>query len=592
MEDQDKPLEWYDALVREYPKMEEWAVEQRGVKLKTLQRAVVGFNGRSWTFPCKKGNRWMQTKFIRYKADGTKDIQQTPGARAMLWPARFLQDAPSVPVLLCEGEWDALLAEQGSKGLYVALTGTGGSGTPPLDLSPLANREVFVAYDCDGPGQTGAEKIARSLRKVGARVFILDLSRFGLPKTENHGADISDFFLKHGGNADKLKEEFDRLRAQEEVDSEAEREARIEEQLEHLKIQQAARSRLSAEGWEAPPAQGSWADQMDEPDEPINWLIPELAFEGANVVVNAQAKSGKTSLILNVAHSLLSGDPLFGNFDVRALPAGRSIAWWNAELNETQAKKWLRDFDFPRAQDFYPAHLRGFDMPFDVERVEDWAVEWLRERRVSVWLIDPLSALFRGEENSNTEMGEWLSAIDRIKRRAGVETSFLVHHASETVAPGEGDDPNSGRLVKGRGASRLLGWADVSWSYSGRFDEPRYLSALGRDVDLPPFGGLHMAPGSRLLRWNGMRSTPTQDRRNALALDAVDKVAGHGGPMKAGELQAALPGKKADTKRRAIEYAVHQGWLRSEPGPQNSTLYSLGDVDPRRIKLSNTRSAT
>jgi hypothetical protein len=205
-----------------------------------------------------------------------------------------------------------------------------------------------------------------------------------------------------------------------------------------------------------------------------------------------------------------------------------------------------------------------------------------------VWLIDPLSALYAGEENSNTEMGAWLAAIDRIKRRAGVETVFLVHHVSE-ASPEESDDPNAGRMLKGRGASRLTGWADVLWSYSGRFDEPRYLAALGRDVDLPLFGGLTMSSGSRLLRWNGKRMSPTQDRRHTLALEAFDAIKAAAGPLNAGELQDRISIKKADPKRRAIAYALDQGWIAVENGPRNSKIYSLGSVNPRQLKLSSER---
>ncbi|PWC03070.1 hypothetical protein DCE94_12400 [Agromyces badenianii] len=588
LDDQDKVYDWHEQMVARFPERVEYLTTQRGLSRETIGRFKLGHDGQRFTIPIRYRGKWVAVKRYLPNAGKAEKMLNLPGhGTGVLAFTEVL--AQTLPVLLVEGEFDALLANQIGEGQFVAVTATGGAGTVPGDLSMLAGREVFVLYDNDDAGQKGAEKIAGALRKTGASVHVLDWTPLGLPAGDKARKDLTDWVMKARGTAEQIVAEMNRARSDDDFDPEAEREAKIEEQAEWLRVQRDARARLAAEGWEPPPAQGSWADQMDEPDDPINWLIPELVFEGANVVVNAQAKSGKTSLILNVAHALLSGDPLFGHFDVRALPADRSIAWWNAELFERQAKAWLRDFEVPRPQDFYPLHLRGYAMPFDVEQVESWAVEWLRERRVSVWLIDPQSALFTGEENSNTELGAWLSAIDRIKRRAGVETAFLVHHVSETTGE-EGDDPNSGRLLKGRGASRLSGWADVLWSYSGRFDEPRYLAALGRDVDLPPFGGLHMAPGSRLLRWNGTRSTPTEDRRNSLALAAFDQVKAHGEPMKAGELQSALPGKKPDTKRRAIQHAVAQRWIKAEPGRQNSTLYSPGEVDPQHVRLRDVRS--
>ncbi len=213
LEGQDKPLDWHDRLILHSPDQVAWANDQRGVQTPTLARAFVGFDGQHWTFPVRQATKWLQVKFIGYNAAGEKvKPYQTPGARAQLWPAQFLKDAPTLPVLLCEGEWDALLAEQESAGLYVAVTGTGGAGTPPADLSLLANREVFIAYDLDLAGDGGAVKVAEKLRSVGARVYIVNLRRFGMQWTEAHGEDISDFFRKFGGTAEKLHAEFERLR--------------------------------------------------------------------------------------------------------------------------------------------------------------------------------------------------------------------------------------------------------------------------------------------------------------------------------------------------------------------------------------------
>jgi hypothetical protein len=489
---------------------------------------------------------------------------------------------------IVEGEKDVHALQDAYSAIATCNSGGAGRWTDGHSkyLIGFKGQIIIVADDDDKPtkpGQKHALEVYESLERVAGITAQLAYPLEGKDAAEhvsNH--DAEDFVPL---TPDQLRAEI-AYAAKDAPSEEDQREAKVEEAAEHMRVQREARALLAADDWEAPPVQGSWAEQLLEPEEPIQWLIPDLAFEGANVVVNAQAKSGKTTLILNVAHSLLGGDPLFGHFPVSALATGRSVAWWNAELSERQAKAWLRNFDLPRPDDFHPQHLRGFAMPFDSVVVEEWAVAWLKDRGVSVWLIDPLSALFSGDENSNTEVGAWLAAIDRIKRRAGVETVFLVHHVAETAAAEESDNPNAGRLLKGRGASRLSGWGDVLWSYAGRFDEPRYLSALGRDVDMDRFGGLSMDSGSRLLRFSGQRSTPTIDRRNDLALKAVDFVTEHDGPIRAGELQALLPGAKADPKRRAIEFAVQQGWLAKEDGPGNSTLYSLGERDPRLLKLS------
>jgi len=581
--DQEAPHKYARALQSNKARLA-WVSRERGITADSLARAEVGLRANDFVFPVQAAGQYVQTKSIRYR-DGKKERPyQTNGAKTRLWPEQWLAERPDVPVLLCEGEWDAVLADQHSNSLYVAVTGTSGAKSAPRDLSLLRGREVFVAYDLDDAGRAGAKKIQAALEKAGARAYVLDLSQVGVPASQDK-ADVSDYFHKYNGSAAALLVEFDRLRREQ---PDGDRGERVQDAYENMSVQREARSLLNAEGWEPPSLGGSLADQLAEEPIPVEWHIPQLAFVGGNVVVVAAAKSGKTVLMLNVLHSLVSGDPLFGHFEARPVPAGRSVAWWNAELTQPQAVDWLRAMDFPRAADFHPLHLRGYAMPFDVPQVEDWAVEWLRERKVMVWAIDPKSALFSGEENSNTENGEWLKAIDRIKRRAGVETVFLVHHASDSPDTDDADE-EAPRLLRGRGATRLEGWADVLWSYQGRFDSPRYLSALGRDVDLEPFGGLQMNPSTRMLRWNGSRATPSQDRRHKLMLAALDALRKADGPLKANEVQSRLIGKIA-AKRAALEYGVERGYILKAPGPGNSTLYEVGDPLPTKHKLTEPTS--
>src|SRR5690606_12282105 len=85
-----------------------------------------------------------------------------------------------------------------------------GAGNLPRDLHRLADREVFVAYDCDEAGQAGARKIAEALVDVAGSVHILDLTDLGLPADSKE--DISDYFLRRDGSAEALVAEMERLR--------------------------------------------------------------------------------------------------------------------------------------------------------------------------------------------------------------------------------------------------------------------------------------------------------------------------------------------------------------------------------------------
>jgi len=364
----------------------------------------------------------------------------------------------------------------------------------------------------------------------------------------------------------------------------------VELEADRIRVRDAARVAVSADGWVAPVEDGSLAEQLAEEDDGLAWLVEGLAFAGANVLITAEAKAGKTVLSLNVLRALVDGLPLFGHFDVRQIADGDSVAWWNAELTRTQAKSWLRDMHFQHPERVYPLHLRGVGVPLHARPVQDWAVRWLSERNVKVWILDPKSALFDGEENSATETGAWLKALDEIKLRAGVETLFLVHHASMGVNHDEEEGEAAAKLLRPRGSTRLVGWADVLWSYTGRNSEPRYLGAIGRDVDLEPFGGLRFSPGDRTLTWDGSALSPAATNLRARAELVYEAVQENPG-LKTGALDARLPGSKPAFKRKWRAEAERLGWVVSTPGPRNSELWHVGERSPRRIVLSETRGS-
>lgn len=484
-------------------------------------------------------------------------------------------------VYITEGETDSLALRAAYE--VTATTNHGGAGKWTDEFHSVwfkgSPSRVTIIADRDKTGYKGALKTHDSLLRVAGIDAQIVLPAFGKDARDHVGDHALSAFVP-------ISVEDMKALSDSNDSDDTDHDAKVAEQVEWLKVNREARAIASAEGWEPPPVFGTLQEQLSNEREAVVWLIESLAFVGANVLINAAAKSGKTVLILNVIRALLNGDSLFGHFGVERLTEG-SVVWWNAELTPNQAIGWLEQMDFPEATRFYPEHLRGFSIPLDTPAGEDWAVARLKAQKCKVWVLDPKSALFTGEENSATETGAWLSALDRIKRRAGVETLFLVHHASEASDMDTPDD-KALRLVRGRGSTRMEGWADVLWSYTGRFDEPRYLSALGRDVDVAPFGGIHMTSATKALRWNGNTTTPSADRRYTRMLEAVDALAAADGPLKAGDLQRKMSGAKPDPKREAIDYAVDLGYIRRWEGPSNSTLHELGEKSPRVIQMSFT----
>ena len=97
------------------------------------------------------------------------------------------------PVILCEGEWDAMRAYE--MGFAVA-TGTGGAGTWKQNWNQrLAGRHVVPTFDVDEAGIAGATNASKSLSGVARRVTTVSLPLTGNP--EHDGKDLSDFFALH-----------------------------------------------------------------------------------------------------------------------------------------------------------------------------------------------------------------------------------------------------------------------------------------------------------------------------------------------------------------------------------------------------------
>lgn len=217
LEDQEKPHDWYAQLRarRDDSPHYEYLTEQRGLTDETLDRWKVGSNGDRIIFPVRVAGKWRNLRKLKPgAAPGDKWKGIAGHNQVILYPSELLA-GNTLPVLLCEGELDALLAwqkdaERDEPG-YLALTGTGGAGNLPKDLVRLKGREVFVAYDCDEPGRDGAAKVAEALTEIGATAHVLDLTRLGLPADSKE--DMSDYFLRHGGTVERLLAEMERLRS-------------------------------------------------------------------------------------------------------------------------------------------------------------------------------------------------------------------------------------------------------------------------------------------------------------------------------------------------------------------------------------------
>lgn len=267
----------------------------------------------------------------------------------------------------------------------------------------------------------------------------------------------------------------------------------VETEYQRQKTRSLARERLRqeelAEQFVAPETGGTLADALTEDLPPVTYTFGDLLPTGANALLAAQFKVGKTTLLGNVMRSWCDGSALLGLFGVA--DCSRRVAFWNYELDERQFLAWCRDLGIENADRAVVLNLRGFRMPLTVDHVEDWTVDWLRDNDVGLWIIDPFARAFDGEnENDNSQVGRFLEALDVIKRRAGVSDLVMAAHYGRQQG-----------VERARGATRLDDWADVRWLLN-KADDATYFSADGRDVHVPE-ARLNFDPETRRLLMQG-----------------------------------------------------------------------------------------
>ena len=189
---------WHEALLTAKSLMQ-WLLEKKGINSDTVTNNRLGWDGTRITIPIR--NKFGQVVNVRRydrNAQGNDKFMNyaTGWGTARLFPADMLQQAQ---LLICEGEWDALLA--GQLGLP-AITNTGGAGTWKKEWNDrFEGKTVVICYDVDQAGRDGSRKVAEALWGVAKTIFVLQL-----PLSEPPGADISNYFLDGGQTREDLLE--------------------------------------------------------------------------------------------------------------------------------------------------------------------------------------------------------------------------------------------------------------------------------------------------------------------------------------------------------------------------------------------------
>ncbi|WP_406813982.1 AAA family ATPase [Mycobacterium sp. M23085] len=345
------------------------------------------------------------------------------------------------------------------------------------------------------------------------------------------------------------------------------------DEVRKLRARRDARRCLNAEDRPAlaPPPVKPFADWINQPVNPIRYRIESLAPANARVLLAAQFKAGKTSLIANQARALTDGDPFLNNFTVNA-PA-RHLVVIDDELDEDMLREWLRAQNIRNTTAIAEViALRGLVASFNIldDHVRDQWVRRLRDHACDYLILDCLRPVLDAcglDESRDT--GQFLLAYDELLSQAGIGDSTIVHHMGHSNE-------------RSRGDSRLLDWPDVLWKIVRENEDPassRYFSAYGRGVDVREGRLTYDVDSHRLTYVGGSRGDAESEAAFPAVIQLLAALAksGEDDGLSKNHIEGDLrfSDHKQKAVRGAIRASVERGLVEVMPGPRNSQLHRI-----------------
>lgn len=199
-------LEWHENLIKDQPRLQMLS-ELRGISKEFLIKAKIGWNGTRFTIPIQneKGNyvnvrQYSNDKISKFKfVNYTGPNKERGFGKNRLYPLHALEG--NDPILICEGEFDCLVARERG---FNCITATGGASNWDARWNELfKGRDVIICYDNDSAGDAGAVTVAQNLIQHTKRIKIAHIP------IDQKGADITDFF-KAGNTVEEFKAVLDR----------------------------------------------------------------------------------------------------------------------------------------------------------------------------------------------------------------------------------------------------------------------------------------------------------------------------------------------------------------------------------------------
>lgn len=370
----------------------------------------------------------------------------------------------------------------------LAVVGAGRRGCPGAQGVLARLRQTFIAEVTGDRTRTKGEAEAEWARSLAGAVAIVADDEQGHGCPDDVFAWLADTgALGPGVTSDQADDDEDDT-------SEAERSYRmtVARKAAELRILDDARDLNAAQAAAAAaPLEGiGLLDFLAQPDDPVRYRVDDLWQRQGRTLLVAAAKAGKTTILMrNLLGCLTGGSKFLGRFDTQ--PVDGTVVYLNLEVGEATVRGWLRTAGIPNPDKVVVVNLRGRVGALNLASAHGRRrfADFLASHNAEVVIADPLAPILAAHglvEDSNSDVARFFAWWAEALNLAGVQDDLIAHHAG-----------HAGQ--RSRGASRLLDEPDAIWTITKAQarveddeslmpDDRRFITAYGRDVDLPESG--------------------------------------------------------------------------------------------------------
>lgn len=461
------------------PNPKEWWQNYTCVSASIWEEMGVQFDRKFIRFTWPTGN------VVKLRKAGSKEFMWEGSPIPPLWPDIPL-DLPS-EIFLTEGESDCgTLRNVGLPAWSITRGAKSGISVGVWEtLKARGVEKIFIAFDEDAPGQTGAVKICNDIALVGIETFQLNIREIINPLLGEK--DLLDIWR--------------RVRQPELFLDLIKRVIISKELPESLRL--------------------SFKQIMNKPIPPEDWLVEGVWMLGSVGLIIGSPKMGKSFLALDLGLSVASGLPFLDTFEVHH-PGPVVIV----SKEDTEAALQSRLRKIAEHKRIIPKSIEGSptkftlrmtveqDLPLFIDLSQDFVFDsahtekllsWLEEiekqvGKIALIIIDPvLKSLPEGIDEykaSEVNSSVFLSATT-VSKRTGASVC-LIHHRGKGPADGRdalgsiaffassestlfigGNQRKDGEFINVEGVYK--GSSDQFWKYQLLVDDQDYQPIVERD---------------------------------------------------------------------------------------------------------------